>query len=392
LVVDRKRAKKIIGDNSLEQLILKTLVNSFYGKTAQNVIQKHEWSAYKDAMETLGCSAVTNPVAAMMTTSIVQVILIATLNQIDAVGYHSYSVTTDGFISDCPSDIIRKLDLYGLKPYIESARLFLTDGEDKTYWEIKHKQNDLINITTRGNVSLQTEREDRFKGVCAHNSCKYSYTSDTYADRVWLAEKTLSRTGAVSCTALKFTSFKDLVHGKPFLPIETTRNVHMDFDLKRKPLRNSFHTDIVPIKDKTYDIAHFNTIPYKDIAEFRLYRTKKKDTDVLRTEEDWACFFLKVDLEACQEGCSQKSNARPRDWDWAILNSCIMLHRMGHVDIPGLNNKSVAERCEWINAHNTSKKLFKPSDWKNSRRADRQVNVLPMEIIKEKLDELIHAE
>jgi hypothetical protein len=69
-----------------------------------------------------------------------------------------------------------------------------------------------------------------------------------------------------------------------------------------------------------------------------------------------------------------------------------MLHRMGHVNIPGLNNKSVAERCEWINAYNTSKKLFKPSDWKNARRADRQVNVLPMEIIKEKLDELIHAE
>lgn len=83
LIVDRNRAKSECGKGSLEKLILKTMVNSGYGKTAQNVVQKSTWSAYKDLMEDLVCSAITNPVSAMMITAIVQVELIAAQNQMN---------------------------------------------------------------------------------------------------------------------------------------------------------------------------------------------------------------------------------------------------------------------------------------------------------------------
>jgi hypothetical protein len=53
-----------------------------------------------------------------------------------------------------------------------------------------------------------------------------------------------------------------------------------------------------------------------------------------------------------------------------------------------LRPKTVAEKCEWLNQHNTSKKVFKPTDWKNARRPERLANMLPREYLKEKLDEL----
>ena len=376
LVVDRNRAKKDKGKGSLEELILKTMVNSGYGKNAQNVIQKTAWSALKDLMEDLGCSAITNPVSAMMITAIVQVELIAAQNQIQERGYMSCSVTTDGFISNCPEQTLKSLDLYGLRRFMEASRIYLTDG-DPELWEIKHHQTDLVNFTTRGNVSLS------LKGVCAHNSTKSGYPSDSYEDRLWLMKQVLSRMGTVDYTDQEWTTFKELVQGKPFLVKPETRHIRMDFDMKRKPIRDSFRTDIVPLDGAEYEIAHFDTEPFRNVEEFRMYRNKKKLTDVLRTEADWEIFWQKVELNA--------TGAQPRDLNWSILNSCVMGHRAGRWIIPGLDGKSVEEKCDWINRHNSSGKKFKPSDWKNARRPERQVNMLPRELIESKLKELLQA-
>ena len=383
LVVDRNHAKHDKGKGSLEELILKTMVNSGYGKNAQNVVQKTAWTALKDLMEDLGCSAITNPVSAMMITSIVQVELIAAQNQIQELGYMSCSVTTDGFISNCPEDILKSLDLYGLRKFMEASRIFLTDG-DPELWEAKHHQDDLVNFTTRGNVSLHCKDRDGYDGVCAHNSTKSGFESDSYEDRLWLMTQVLGRTGTVDYTDEEWTSFKDLVQGKPFVVKPETRHIRMDFDMKRKPIRGSFTTDRVIVEGQEYEIAHFDTEPFRNIEEFRLYRNKKKLTDVLRTESDWEIFWLKLDFNA--------TGAQPRNMEWAILNSCIMGYRSGRWDIPGLNDKTVEEKCEWINAHNTSDRKFKPSDWKNARRPERQVNMLPREMIESKLEELINAD
>ena len=124
-------------------------------------------------------------------------------------------------------------------------------------------------------------------------------------------------------------------------------------------------------------------MPFNNIDEYRLYRRKKELTKVLRTKEEWDVFWLKLDLK--------DSNSQPRDVDWSILNSCIMGHRCNRWNIPGLNDKTVEEKCEWINTHNTSTKKFKLSDWKNARRPERQANALPYEMIEEKLIELLNA-
>ena len=382
LVADRLKAKHTKGEKSLEELILKEMVSSGYGKTAQNVVQKTNWSAIKDLMEVLGCSAITNPVSAMMTTAIVQVELIAAQNQLQELGYMSCSVTTDGIITDCPEHILKSLDLYGLRKFMESSRIFLTG--DPELWEIKHHQDDLVNFTTRGNVSLRCRDHDNYDGVCAHNSTKSGFHRDSYKDRHWLMTQVLSRTEPIMYTVDKWTSFRDLVHGKPFAVNPETRHVRMDFDMKRRPLRDSFSTDKVTVEGIEYEIAHFDTVPYRTIDEFRLYRDKKKLTKVLRTESDWDIFWQKLAIKT--------TGIKPRDFEWSILNSCIMGYRCGRWDIPGLADKTIDEKCEWINTHNTSTKKFKPSDWKNARRPERQANMLPLEQIREKLEELQNAQ
>lgn len=378
-VKDRNRAIEIHNKKSLAELILKVMVCSTYGKNSQNVIQKHTWSAYKDSMENIGCSAITNPFSAMMTTSIVQCVLLACQNQLDSLGYISCSVTTDGFISDCPYDVLASLDLFGFSDCMGQARLFLTDGKNAGLWEEKHHQNDLINFTTRGNVSLLPH------GVCAHNSAKSGYESDSYEDRLWLMSQVLSRTGTVDCTNKKFSSFKTIVQKKTDFRVDyETRHLRMDFDLKRKPDRDSFRTDHPVVNGVTYEIAHFDTVPYDSVAEFRLYRKKKELCKCLRTEEEWKSFFLKVDTNGC--------SGIVKDLEWSVLNSVIMGYRAGKWDIPALEDKTVSEKCIWINRHNCSSRKFKESDWKNARRPDRQANMLPAEYLTDKILELQNSD
>lgn len=386
-VVDRNNAVKDHKKRCIEELILKVMVNSGYGKNAQNVIQKNTWSAYNDEMGDIGCSSITNPVSAAIITSIVRAELLAAQNQCHELGFMTCSVTTDGFISNCPEDVLKRLDLYGIRKFMEHSRLFLTDGKNPEIWEVKHMQDDLVNFTTRGNVSLCCKKYPYYsngkpyEGVCAHNSVKSGFASDTFEDRLWLMIRVLSRTGTIDYTDAKWSKFKDLAHGKDFSIKPETRKIRMDYDMKRKPVRESFETKSVPVDGNIYEIANFTTVAFENVAEFRLYRQKKDLTTVLRTQADWDIFWQKLDYGSC--------GMKIRNPEWSILNSCIIGHRMHRFSISKLDELSGQARCDWINSHNTSTKIFTLNDWKNAGRPARQVNMLPQELIQDKLNELI---
>lgn len=377
-VKERGQAKDFYGKGSLQETLLKVMVNSVYGKNSQNVVQKQTWSSFKDSMEDIGPSCISNPFSAMMTTAIVQCELLAAQNELHEKGFGTYSVTTDGFISDCPIDVLHDLNLYGFKQYMTQARLLFTDGQDPTLWEEKHRQNDLVNFTTRGNVSLESG------GVIARNSYKTGFERGSYEDRHALYIGVLDRTGPLACTEEKWASLKEMLTKKSgFFTYEQTRNIRMDFDMKRKPDRNSFRTDEVSLDGNIYEIAHFDTVPFENIAEFRLYRAKKALCKCLRTQKDWDLFFAKVDVDG--------SNTYIKDLDWSILMSVVMGYRKGLWEIPMLWGETVADKCKIINRHNDSKKRFTVSDWKNARRPERQCNMLPVSMLKDKLEEF-HAQ
>lgn len=145
MVADRAIAKEVFGRGSLEEQTIKVGTNSCYGKLAQDVAERNGWDAWEEQMESIGGSAVTSPYHASMTTSLVRALLLAVANEIEIL-----SVTTDGFITAVEE--IESLECFGIAEVFRNARLVLAD--DPTVWEVKHKQDDLINLSTRGNVSL----------------------------------------------------------------------------------------------------------------------------------------------------------------------------------------------------------------------------------------------
>lgn len=369
LVSDRKTAKELFGNKSLEQEILKILVNSIYGKNAQNVVNKTRWNSYKQMMEAMGDSAITNPVSASLTTSYVRALLFATMNEAHEKGYKVYSVTTDGFIADIPDvETLESFDLYGLVPLTRNARLFLTSGDSDRIWEIKHKQEELLNLTTRGNMAPNVG------GVCAHNSTKSGYPSGSLEDRAWFISSCLGRIAGVVYQDKVWTSFKDLSKGANFSVKDVERCVTMDFDMKRKPIRDSFRTVMVEFEGVTYEIANFDTEPFESVAEAKRYHAKRKLCAVLRTMDDWKIFWDKIDCNA-----SGKRILKNGGLEWAKLVSCVMGYRMGAYDIPELDNReSVQDKCDWLNSLNLCKREFKKNDWKNARKPERQANMLSL--------------
>lgn len=392
LVKDRTLAKSLYGKKSLEELTIKTIAVSTYGKIAQNVIPKHTWSARTDAMETIGRSPITNPVAASMITSIIRAALLAAQNELASVyRFRTFSVTTDGFISDAPEATITALDLYGFRQHLAFARQELTDAGDgdTRIWEIKHHQQDLLNFCTRGNVSCDPG------GVCAHNSCRSPFERDSVEDRKWLFEAVISRTDRVAYIDDQWTNFKDLTKGKGFDVRPTEKRISMDYDMKRKPDKGSFAAVQVPSPydpSVFHEVAIFETVPFEDIDEFRKYRRTKQNCLVLRTMLDWAIFWAKLngDQKALRRLMIQRDPTMIKDLNWAIIWTCLMLHRQigGEYEIPALNYGKIEDKIRFINSHNDGQHKMTKDDWKNARKPERLDAALPDHLIGDKLKEL----
>jgi hypothetical protein len=378
IINDRELSQKLFGKKSFADQLLKLMVNSgSYGKTVQNVVPKKSYSTYSKEMEPMGESILTNPFVAAFTTAIVRCELIATMNQLHEMGYDVYSYTTDGFITNAPVDVMEKCDMYGIKPFMENARLFLTDEKSSKVWEVKHTQERLLNLTTRGNMGAEAG------GVSAHNSTKSPYEKDDpdyeEKDREWFIVCALSRDGKVSYHCPVWTTFKDIAQGQEFIVKDTIKSVGMDFDMKRKPDFSTMEDIEVVYKGENYITANFDTKPFETVAEFVKYKNKKKQFNCLRTVDQWTMFRLKTEEENC---------LYVRDLDWTIVFSCVQGHRLGMWNIPTLDSKSlnVQEKCDWINSLNLCDREFKKSDWKNARRPERAKSILPEYMIEKTLD------
>ena len=381
-ISDRDIAKLYFGVKSLMDLLLKLGVNGLYGKISQDVIDKHTWSAMSESMVNIGGSALTSPTHACMITAGVRAVLLAAMNQVEELGYRVFSVTTDGFISDVPYDVLCNLDLYGFTRLFRNTRYALTGSYDM--WEVKHVNDTLLNLTTRGNVA---ENEN---GVLAHNSYVTEYDKDSMEDRLTFFQRAYTRVGALETHGVRFENFKNLSSRskrKDFSSSDLDRFIKMDFDMKRKPVQSSFTsafkefiTDFETVN--VYDIACFDTVPYDDIDEFVHYKSVANSCTVLATEDDWAVFFNKIN--AVKNG----SGRAVTDMDWSMIVSCVMAVRLGIpldclggsvADVPYLSSTtvSVADKIDWINKFNSSKRKFTLNTWKDCRKSSRQNQMLP---------------
>lgn len=349
MVQDRVAAKKASHDDNKEAFIdalIKQIISSIYGKLAQNVKDKVNWSTYNKKIVNLGCSAITNPVTASYITSITRAVLIAAQIEITAKGYKVYSVTTDGMISNYPDDKIEELELFGFADFMRKARLYLTEGKDGSIWSIKHKQNDLYNISTRANVSLYYGKDKKYSdyfysneyiGVCAHNGYVSGEVKDGADDRFMYAKNVMERRGKINSIYYAKSSVDDILdkdgNRKPFRVEKIEKPVGMDYDMKRKPLRESI-TIVKRIVGKyTFNVVNFETVPFEDTDEYLLYKSVKDDMPVLNTIDDWNLFFAKIQQKKMQK----------------IILDCIKGDFLRYWNIPAYHENKGADRISWIN-------------------------------------------
>lgn len=384
LVQDRLRAKITYKENPLVEKSLKTMVNSCYGKTAQNVSPKTRYNAKKMGRVDAEPSIVTSPYHAAYTTALVRCMLIACINQLHDMGYHVYSVTTDGFITDAPADIVRKLDAYGFAAIFQNGRYVLNQTrepiEANQVWEPKHFNDTFLNITTRGNVAINDE------GVLAHNSYVTGEVKDSRADRDAYIIAVLTREGRLKCPTKVWTEFAEIVERRhDFCVKESIRQLSMNFDYKRCPVLETaadrpVHYDSV---DGNYHvdtvIAEYDTRPFDDAEEFLNYRTTMKDED---------CVKVCADLERVKVKSEVKTKGYiGKDLNRKILLSILMGYRSGLYKIPALDGLKQAEAVAVINGWGISN--ISISDWKNCSRTKRQENMLPHDLVSETLQKIL---
>ncbi len=380
LVQDRMLAKKLYKDNPLVEKSLKTMVNSCYGKTAQNVSPKTRYNAKTMGRVDAEPSTVTSPYHATYTTALVRCMLIACINQLHDMGYHVYSVTTDGFITDAPTDVVRRLDAYGFAQIFQNGRYVLNqtreDCDANQVWEPKHFNDTFLNITTRGNVAVND------KGVLAHNSYTTGEIKDSRADRDAYIIAVLQREGRLKCSTKVWTEFSEIVERKhDFHVTETIRQLSMNFDYKRCPIVETsidtpvhydsadgqFHVDTV--------IAEYDTRPFDDAEEFLNYRNTMQNED---------CVKVTADLERVRvKSTAQTKGYIGKDLPRKILLSILMGYRSGLYQIPALDGLKQSDVVDTVNGWGISEITL--NDWKNCSRTKRQENMLPRELVEETL-------
>jgi hypothetical protein len=282
-----------------------------------------------------------------------------------------------------------------------SCRKALTGSEDM--WSMKHLNPHLLNLTTRGNASLEVGNPVAgiLPGVMAHNSFVTGEVPDSYEDRNSFMYGGMTREGKLKTSGLSFEKFKNLsrnVDRTDFSVRTLDRELSMDFDLKRKPIRETM-VDSYRYFEEQDDIgcvASFDTVPYENPDEFLYYKGVGRGCTVLRTCDDWNLFFDKVD--------AKKDGIRRRiiDLEWSKLVSCVMVYRLGipldafgtmPVNIPFLDDPShtVAEKVDWINQFNGSeKKKFTVNTWKDCRKQTRASQILSESLFIDKLKDMIY--
>ena len=434
MVRDRAEAKRLFGKKSLEELAVKTMANSGYGKTAQDVTGQSAWDAKAQQMGAVGGSAITSPYHAAMTTSFVRAELLAAANQLVGRGFSFFSVTTDGFITDAPEEVVTGLDLYGIVEVAAESREILSGS--RAIWEVKHAQTELVNLTTRGNIG---RGHADMPGVLAKNS--YKTPKEVLAvdgreqEQFW--DLVISRTSRVDNPVLRFPSFRELSYagdmrskradfvtiggragesdekerarrqraaacpecgaggsvGVPRLGdvfdddwtewdsdevFETVRSggrrLSMDFDCKRQPVMDSMRSErVVRSCGCEFEVASFTTRPWDTVDEcLRGRRVAKNcaDSGCLRTVEQWRGWSIRYE---------HGEGKRIGDPHRAILLSILIGHRQGLVgfDVPNLarTRYTVRELLEWLSGWGLG--TVKASDWKNARRPERASQVLP---------------
>lgn len=335
-ILDRLVAKEKYGKGSPQEKLIKTLNNSLYGKTGQGGTGAKQWSESSDWKGTgeateIPATKLTNLYYASMTTALVRCIVMACMTEAEMKGYHTYTVTTDGFVvaKDFP---YWESDCMGfLEPY--KTWQIAINGSYTGMWEVKHQNDTIINMRTRCNLASNEG------GICAWTGYKSSKIIGLEEPKHSTKARNVLWDYAITKTAPDFAInggsigafeyyYYNLCNYKNLRLVQKVQDytdcslglseepksrrclefgsyiskgtIRVDPDYKRKPEFLEY-VEAPLSSGATHTIMNMSTRPYRDRYEYYAYRNymeryHKTATNVIITKEDLDMIDAKIQL------------------------------------------------------------------------------------------------
>lgn len=266
---------------SLEEKFWKEIGNSLYGKLAQGLRSKTAFDTARGLNRSLPPSSVTQPFFAAHVTGFIRAVVGELMNALPS-DSSVVSVTTDGFLTNCPLD---KINMSGpLSSRFQSLCDIVDPGSSML--TCKHEVSQLIAMKTRGQLTYRAIQGKPVVHARAGvkppadipRSDYNDYMVDLYLNR--LPGQTLSRSTLIS-TREMWLSESDLVSR------EQDIRLNLEFDFKRQPVQPAMNEGHLLMFSRPWDNM-------EEALQQRSLFDDWRQTHTLKTLADWDdwCDFL----------------------------------------------------------------------------------------------------
>ncbi|WP_049027756.1 DNA polymerase [Enterobacter roggenkampii] len=266
---------------SLEEKFWKEIGNSLYGKLAQGFRAKTAFDTARGLNRSLPPSSVTQPFFAAHVTGFIRAVVGELMNALPS-DSSVVSVTTDGFLTNCP---LNKINMSGpLSSRFQSLCDIVDPGSSML--TCKHEVSQLIAMKTRGQLTYRAIQGKPVVHARAGvkppadipRSDYNDYMVDLYLNR--LPGQTLSRSTLIS-TREMWLSESDLVSR------EQDIRLNLEFDFKRQPVQPAMNEGHLLMSSRPWDNM-------EEALQQRSLFDDWRQTHTLKTLADWDdwCDFL----------------------------------------------------------------------------------------------------
>lgn len=276
-----QRLRREYPKKSLEEVMVKEVGNSLYGKLAQGLSDKTAFDTATGLSKRIGPSAVTNPYMAAHTTGLIRAVCGELLHRIPS---HRtvVSVTTDGFLTDAP---LEELDQTGplCRRYQTLCQRLHGDesGEPVPMLELKHHARQIVSIKTRGQC---TAVQGDTPPVLAKAGVKCAGTTEE--QNAWIMRLYLDRAPGQKIDASHLISLRDQWLTESDL-IEIKKRIRLSYEFDQK--RQLVNPRMVEVAGETHIAC--DTVPWDDAGMADHCRARFdgwREDNCLKTMEDWA--------------------------------------------------------------------------------------------------------
>lgn len=369
LVNLRTQARLTHGKGSAQELLAKERVNSVYGKLAQGLQDKRNYSPRKQGMVNTAPSQITNAPLAAHCTSLVRAFVSAAIDELARNGFNIYSVTTDGFLTEADPGMLNMLACHGFADMFKHYRK-LTTGSD-VIWEVKHTCEKLIMIKTRGGVGYSTNDKD--VPPLAKAGFKMRQGAGTHKEMCEdFASIYLSRNGRVAMSFEKAPGVRQYIENDADAIFKTVnKSLWLEYDFKRCPIQPKDET--VCIAGTYYTHVTYYTKPHATWEDFNIMR-KQAEGGLYKEKAQ----MLLLDDKLKKHNAAMKTPAG-MDADRVVFTSIIRSIRNGKISFAKTlfsdKNPTGTEIMAYVVKALNLKVTFTRFDWSNAAKEDRRASI-----------------